>query len=300
MATAIETTMNYYLDPFKGGTHGGFGTVGVLRRKFDTHSIRITDLRGLEDQFDIHTHSFQASKWKPSITSLDPDDIKRIVFPEVEEFVKKITNATRVHCFSHLVRQNTVETNLEALKKLEASRGKDNILDNEGLGNPVPARYAHVDQSAKGARSLLNYHFPEEAERLTKTRWGTVNLWRPIQTIRRDPLCFCDGKSISDEDLVPLHTAPPPNSNVKYYSSIPRDGFQTLEVRASPKHEWYYISEMQPNEALIFKCYDSKDTSRNRCCHSSFGLPDTAHTAPRESMEFRFFVFYEDEPLHGI
>ncbi|KAI0440508.1 hypothetical protein F4803DRAFT_577571 [Xylaria telfairii] len=303
MTAIIETTMNYYLDPSKGGSEAcSFGTVGVLRRKFDTHAIQVNDLRGRENEFDIHTHAFQPCKWKPSTESLESGDIKRILYPEAEEFVKTITNATRVHCFAHLIRQNTVEANMEALKKLEAARGRDNISDKEGFGKPVPALYAHIDQSDKGAHTLLGNYLPDEAEKLTKTRWGTVNLWRPIQTIRRDPLGFCDGRTTSDEDLVPMDAIPPPKGtrSLVYESIAKGDGFQTLEVRASPRHKWYYLSEMQPDEAVVFKCYDSKNSSEGRCCHASFSLPQAANYAPRESMEMRFFVFYEDEPLQGF
>ncbi|KAI3335797.1 hypothetical protein F4824DRAFT_510675 [Ustulina deusta] len=302
MAVVVKTAMNYYLDPSKGGTGmTTFGTVGVLRRKFDTHAIEINDLRGRENEFDIHTHAFQLCRWKPSTASLDSGEIKQILYPEAEELVKTITNATRVHCFSHLIRQNTVEDNIEALRKLEASRGRGNISDKEGFGKPVPARYAHIDQSGKGARTLLGDNLPDEAEKLTETRWGTVNLWRPIQTIRRDPLCFCDGRTIGDEDLVPIDTTPPPKGTSSFYESVSKgDGFQTLEVRENPKHKWYYLSEMQPDEAVIFKCYDSKNSSKSRCCHASFRHPQAVDEAPRESIEMRFFVFYENEPLQGL
>ncbi|KAI0536366.1 hypothetical protein GGR58DRAFT_528394 [Xylaria digitata] len=302
MATIVETAMNYYLDRSKGGVDTcTFGTVGVLRRKFDTHAIQVNDLRGQENEFDIHTHSFQLCRWKPSTTLLDSDGIKQNLYPEAEKFVKVITGATRVHCFSHLIRQRTVEANIEALRKLEESRGKDNVSDREGFGMAVPARHAHIDQSGKGAHTLLNENLPDEAEKLSKTRWGTVNLWRPIQTIRRDPLCFCDGRTISEEDLVPMDAIPPPKGTSSFYESISRgNGFQTLEVRANPNHKWYYLSEMQPEEALIFKCYDSKNSSQSRCCHASFKHPQTASDAPRESMEMRFFVFYENEPLAGF
>ncbi len=89
MAVVVKTAMNYYLDPSKGGTGTTtFGTVGVLRRKFDTHAIKINDLRGRENEFDIHTHAFQLCRWKPSTASLDSGEIKQILYPEAEELVK--------------------------------------------------------------------------------------------------------------------------------------------------------------------------------------------------------------------
>ncbi|KAJ2987203.1 hypothetical protein NUW58_g4636 [Xylaria curta] len=294
--------MNYYLDPSKGGAETcTVGTVGVLRRKFDTHAIQVNNLRGRENEFNIHTHAFQPCTWEPSTVSLDSDEIKKLIYPEAEEFVKKITKATRVHCISHLIRRNTVEANIEALKKREADVGRDNISDKEVLGNTFPGRYAHIDQSGQGARTLLRDNLPDEAEELTKTRWGTVNLWRPIRTIRRDPLGVCDGRTVDDEDLVPIDlNLPPKNTNSGYEDASRGNGFQTLEVRTNPKHKWYYLSEMQPDEALVFKCYDTKDSSKSRCCHASFQHPQIVDDTPRESMEMRFFVFYENEPLEGL
>ncbi|KAI0395640.1 hypothetical protein F5Y17DRAFT_474172 [Xylariaceae sp. FL0594] len=307
MEDVVNTTMNYYLDPCKGGQkHCTFGTVGVLRRKFDNHSIQVQDVRGREDEFDIHTHAFQLGRWRPSTDSLLEGDIKETIYREAEEYVKQVrrssTNATRVQCFSHLIRQNTYEQTLEDLRRLEAAKGRANVKDTDGISKTIPARYAHVDQSAKGARSLLDKNLPlYEADRLTRTRWGTVNLWRPIRPVVRDPLGFCDGRSLRDEDLVPVDTLPPPKGTSRFYHSVAKgDGFQVYEARYSPRHEWYYCSDMGPDEALVFKVYDTKNSSLSRCCHSAFNVPGTANAPPRESMEMRFFVFYEDEPLEGF
>jgi len=91
MTAVVDTTMNYYLEAPSGGKENAtFGTVGVLRRKFDNQHIQVKDMRGREDQFNIHTHAFQVGKWEPSTTSLEDDDIKRIIYPEAEEYIKKM------------------------------------------------------------------------------------------------------------------------------------------------------------------------------------------------------------------
>ncbi|KAI0159792.1 hypothetical protein GGR57DRAFT_490730 [Xylariaceae sp. FL1272] len=300
MAVMTHTTMNYYLDPSKGGVRTcTFGTAGVLRRKFDTQPIQVQNARGREEMFnDIHSRAFRFCKWKPSTESLDAKDIKTTVYQEAEEFVKKMTGATQARCFSHLIRLDSVESNMEALDRIEATLGKDAISDHDGFGKIAPARYAHVDQSAKGARTLLCQNLPGEALNLMNTRWGTVNLWRPIRTVHRDPLCLVDGRTLSDEDLVPMDAIPPPKGTSELYESVSKgDGFQTLEIRANPQHKWYYVSEMKPDEAWMFKGYDSKDTSESRCCHASFKHTNTSDEEPRQSMELRFFVFYENDPL---
>jgi hypothetical protein len=62
----------------------------------------------------------------------------------------------------------------------------------------------------------------------------------------------------------------------------------------NPEHRWYYFPEMQMNEALLFKTYDSETDGRTRfTIHSSFEDPDAPPAAPaRESIETRCLVFF--------
>ena len=39
---------------------------------------------------------------------------------------------------------------------------------------------------------------------------------------------------------------------------------ETSRVEYRPGHRWYYVSEMQPDEALLLKCFDSKTDGRAR------------------------------------
>ncbi|KAF2426611.1 GA4 desaturase family protein [Tothia fuscella] len=293
--------LNYYLDPSQGGiTHYTPGTAGILRRKFDTQEVRIQDLRGQEDKFNFHQSSFQVSKFDIDMEGKTNDEMKRDIYPQAEEFIKKITGASRVVCFSHLIRRDTVESNREALSALEASTREDSpIADNHGFGKVVPARFAHIDQSPVGAYTLLKDNLPEEAETLSKTRWGTTNIWRPLKTIRRDPLALCDSRTLRDEDLAIVESIlPPKGSGNGYYDTVSKgDGFQTLEIKANPEHKWYYVSNLMPEECLVFKIHDSKKSIQGRCPHTSFpDLNDEGDVSARENIEFRFFVFYEDQP----
>ena len=60
--------------------------------------------------------------------------------------------------------------------------------------------------------------------------------------------------------------------------------FETAQVLANDKHKWYYASKLGPDEALLFKQFDTKTDGRAR---------QTPHTAfqskeddgpPRQSM----------------
>ena len=59
--------------------------------------------------------------------------------------------------------------------------------DNAAIEDVVPARFIHIDQSEYGAHEVLrdNIHPPELAEKLGKTRWSIINVWRPIKPVHK-------------------------------------------------------------------------------------------------------------------
>ena len=59
-------------------------------------------------------------------------------------------------------------------------------------------------------------------------------------------------------------------------------------------HRWTYFPAMQPDEALVFKCYDSEKDGRARfTAHGSFDDPNTPPNAPpRESIEIRTLALF--------
>ena len=63
-------------------------------------------------------------------------------------------------------------------------------------------------------------------------------------------------------------------------------------MKGIPGGPWF--PEMQRNEALVFKCYDSKKDGRARfTAHGSFDDPAAAADAPqRESIEVRTLAFW--------
>jgi hypothetical protein len=72
---------------------------------------------------------------------------------------------------------------------------------------------------------------------------------------------------------------------------------ETLGFLYNPKHCWYYFPRMERNEAILLKCYDSKDDGRARfTAHTSFEDPSSpSNASPRESIEVRALVFWAPE-----
>jgi len=295
----VDTTLNYYLDPSLGGiTWYTPGTAMTVRRKFVTRPVQIHDIRGHEEDFNINKQSFQLCKLTTLPTEFTDEEIRQDCYPEVEELLKNVTGATKVHVWSHLVRRDPPEANEALLAELTATAGSDSAIpDTQNLGHVVPAGFAHIDNSPIGARTLLHDHFQDKAADIMKSRWGIINIWRPLKTIRKDPLTLCDSRTVRDEDVVPVQAKlPPKGTGGKGYEAVSvGTGFETLELKANPDHRWYYVSSMQPDEAFVFKIFDSRDY-RERVAHTAFKDPRYKNEPPRQSMEFRCFVFYEDQP----
>ena len=62
-------------------------------------------------------------------------------------------------------------------------------------------------------------------------------------------------------------------------------------------HRWYYFPDMQTDEALVFKVYDSATNGVARfTAHGAFDLPSApAGAPPRQSIEVRTMTFFAPE-----
>ncbi|KIW26502.1 uncharacterized protein PV07_09592 [Cladophialophora immunda] len=288
-AHVVQGTINYYLDPSKGGyTEFYPQTAGSFRRKYDPHPAQVADIRGFETEFNLDKHGFAIVQHESEEKEFaDEEQVKDRLFSEVADLLKEVTGATQVRPFSHLVRRQRWEDAQNAVE------GKE---DHELVRKKVPARFAHVDHSYDGAEQILRDNLPdEERERLSKTRWAIINAWRPIREVTRDPLAVCDARTVEEADLVGVtaHT-PPPETGSCEGVSMGRH-FETWHVRANPAHRWYYKSHMTPQDVLLLKIFDSKRDGRaRRVPHTSF-YSDEDYGDSRNSVETRCLVFWEDE-----
>lgn len=95
---------------------------------------------------------------------------------------------------------------------------------------------------------------------------------------------MCDATTVPDEDY---------QVRLRKFS---RTGIESgnYVMSYSEGHMWYYMSEMQPNELVVFKGYDTrKDEKGWRCPHTAFRLEGSEEEEPRESIEARIVVFWE-------
>jgi hypothetical protein len=71
---------------------------------------------------------------------------------------------------------------------------------------------------------------------------------------------------------------------------------ETYAITYNPSHRWFYFPQMQQNEVLLIKCFDSATDGKARfAAHTAFDDPTSPADAPsRESIELRTLIFYPD------
>ena len=109
-----------------------------------------------------------------------------------------------------------------------------------------------------------------------------LNVWRPLcSKVQSSPLAIADASTIKQNDLIETDQIFPDRVGEIYHLAYEK------------KQQWYWVSEMQSNEALIFKGWDSHNSQKTIrfTPHTSFNIPNqNINKHPRESIEARIFV----------
>jgi hypothetical protein len=186
--------------------------------------------------------------------------------PEAAEIVRAATGASRVVVFDHTLRRRL------------------GGVEDRTRGVPrQPAGRVHVDQTVRSGPQRVRDLMGDQAEDLLTRRAAIINVWRPIGRPARDwPLAVGDARSIAPVDLIA--------SELRFQH---RTG-EIYGLSHNPAQRWFYVSEVQPDEALLLKCWDSDTSVAQFAPHTGFEDPTTPPgTPPRESIEFRTIAFFD-------
>jgi len=234
----------------------------------EPHVVPIYDMRPIAGEISLDREGFELLGHRSAVRDFwNEEEIRTVYYPEAERLIADVLGASRVFIFDHTLRRRVAGTQDRAA---DAPR--------------QPSNRVHVDHTAKSGPQRIRDFLGADAEGLLKRRAQVINLWRPIRGPLRDaPLTVCDARSVAPADLV--------QSDLVYRDRVG----ETYAVRYNPDHRWYYVSEMQPDEALLLKCFDSETDGRARFMpHTAFIDPTApADVLPRESIELRTFVFYD-------
>ena len=265
---AVEAELVYSIDTGEPLYYEIFGTteVGDRNAKTDPRPVAIHDGRDSEWRFELEQHGFELVAHTSAITNFsDLSAVQQTYYPEIEQLVLKHTGAARAVVFDHTFRHGD-----EATRKVRQVR--------------KPVFGVHNDYTEWSAPKRVRDVFPAEADELLQRRYAIVQVWRPTNgVVRSHPLAIADARSIDSNDLIPVQRRSPERLG------------ETYSLSYNKAHRWYYFSNMRPDEAIIFKVFDSLTDGRARfTAHTAFDDPATPDDAPpRESIEMRLFVFYD-------
>jgi len=237
----------------------------------ETHTIDIYDARWLQTPPALETHGFTLVSHQTGVSDFeDRDRASEAYRPEIEALLREQTGAERVIVGNPVLRWS------------ERAGTRASFV------NSRPARFVHVDYSRRSfdhfaRKYVVDAGYPET---WLDRRYVAYNIWRVVTPPPQDvPLAICDARSTGPGDVTTGEAVidAPGMPEVRFGSSL---------YHANPAHRWFWFSDMRPDEALIFKAFDSDRSRIQGCPHSAFDNPACPPVAPRASVEIRAYAFF--------
>jgi len=125
----------------------------------------------------------------------------------------------------------------------------------------------------------------EKATYFLNKRSQWINIWKPLKgPLNEWPLAVCSSATVNP--TIDLEAAD------LLYPDLATENYQ---VYYRPEYRWYYLSDHRPDELIVFKQSDTQRDTLPGVPHCSFQNPLASKgEAPRESIEARALVYYED------
>lgn len=229
----------------------------------ESRKVEIANGRACQEKFSIKTNGFELIKYASELTDFrNPDAVQRIFKPEAEQILKRLTGASRILMFHHLVRD------------MGRAPSDDNL---------VASNNTHVDHDQETYESHIRRCLPAgEADVLLGRRWAAYSIWKPMAPVEKLPLAVCDARTVFGENLISRTRPDEPH--------LRRAG---LGVSFDPKQRWFYFPDMTIDEALVLKIWDTDRKLPQWVAHSAFVDPTSKSDArPRVVLDGRFIAFY--------
>jgi hypothetical protein len=221
----------------------------------EDHPVRIRNARLAPVEF--RSHGFTLVRQGTDVDFTDAEQVRSRYHPEVCRIVQELTGASDVFAFMGIL------------------RGGD-----EDLGGG-PALSAHVDFNEASLRGWAAKFAPDRAAELQKRRLVNVNVWRGVDPVRNMPLAVCDARTVERGDCMTVRFGEGTTASM---GGEPGG----LNLAYNPRHQWYYYPDMQPDEVLVFRLFDTADPLWHVTAHSAFVDPTSDPAAPkRKSFEIR-------------
>ena len=239
--------------------------VPAIEERNEPHRVAIHSARPLVETLSLDLQGFELAHGSTAVRNFDdPAELKNVYDAEVAALVLAKTGAQRALVFDH------------TLRRIGG--------DDASAARRAPVHVVHNDYTNKSGPQRVRDLLPEnEAKAALTRRFAIVNVWRSINgPVTDTPLAFADARSVAAEDWIATDLKYPDRTGEVY-----RVGF-------NPEHRWFYVPNLQPDEILLLKTYDSARDGRARFMpHTAFSDPATRPgTEKRQSIESRVLAFF--------
>ncbi len=260
---SVSSALNFAADRRDGGIWSNTWRERITQ-ELVTERVTLQDARQLAaapslgvEGFEIHHMPLAGDDWENDAW------VKASYLPGAMELVRQLTGAPHVAPFYH---------------------GGILIRDTGNPARAAAAEFVHLDQTRDAILPFVE--MAADAAILNKfPRYQVINLWRSITPPPQDvPLALCDQRSVEEADWVIGRTVEP---------NFP-DGVPYLSSVYNQRQRWHYFADVELDEVIVFKGFDSDPGQPMGCLHGAFQAPDVAAgTLPRASVEMRIFAFFE-------
>ncbi|MEM9173240.1 MAG: CmcJ/NvfI family oxidoreductase [Pseudomonadota bacterium] len=218
--------------------------------------VSVEDLRHSKQSVSYVTDGVEFTTHRSAIGDFESDALWQSTYDEeVSSLLKRRLGAREIIVFDHTLRVDD-----------------DNAVRK-------PARNVHTDYSEAGARQrLIDLLGAEKAADYEAGHYAFINIWRAVGApIETSPLGFIRPSSVAAEDWMIIDLIYPGRRG------------EILGIAANTSHDWFYLSQMTPDEVAIFNIYDNQ--GRPQVGHSAFDMTEAVQTnAVRKSLETRTLV----------
>ena len=256
---------------------------------YEAYDVTIRDGSSIKDSFDLDTHGFVLAEHSSAITDFfDKEHVDAVYPDEVIGLVKYLTGATCVAPLGWMVRTSG---------DLSQYQHQTVGYTHQGGVQP-PASDAHVDVTpacaTSRARDVYEHNFPNGKP---YNRFIISSLWRTFSPPPPDwPLAVCEGGSIGRDEGTPntMFIVDKLPGREEMLADMPDENTAIAAdvFHYNPGHRWWYFPDMNRDEVLLFKLFDSDQTRAWRVPHTAFLDKSFPDANIRQSIEARTIAYF--------
>jgi hypothetical protein len=259
--------------------------------EYRDYAAVVRDGMPIRDHFAFDTHGFMIGKGASAVEDFwNRDEVNEKYHAEAAQIIRNLTGADRVATQGWMIRTSADLSN-------RAQEKTENYQHAGGI--QPPAGEAHVDYNTHtGQRAAARMHEQAFGSPDGYRRFCCVSLWRTFTPGPQDwPLAVCDGRSVGDDEGVSNTLFVVDEFPVGDALTAPVEGEDQMIAayifRHSPAHRWWYFSNMERDDVLLFKFHDSDHGRTWRCPHTAFHDTSLPGAQIRASIELRAVAYWD-------